>query len=95
MWMLPRQERKQAKIKTRQERKQAMSISYFRRQAAQCFRGARASGQMHLDYESLMRRARRFKAKATTAQRRLAGMQARAARWQEAKRQEGYRDSRE
>ena len=31
-----------------------MSISYFRRMAAESFRRARASAQPHIDYESLL-----------------------------------------
>ena len=55
-----------------------MSISYFRRMAAQSFRRARASAQPHIDYESLMRLGRAFKARATAARERLAGMRAAA-----------------
>jgi len=72
-----------------------MSISYFRRMAAQSFRRARASGQPHIDYESLLRLGRAFKARATMARKRLADMRAAAAHKQEAERQKDYRDRRE
>lgn len=51
------------------------SISYFRRRAAQSFRDARSSAAPHLDYESLMRLGRRFKARAIVARARLARLQ--------------------
>jgi hypothetical protein len=51
-----------------------MSISYFRRMAAESFRRARASAQPHIDYESLLRLGRAFKAQATAACARLAAI---------------------
>ncbi len=57
-----------------------MSISYFRRMAAQSYRHARASTQPHIDYESLMRLGREFTAQATAARTRLAAMRGAAAR---------------
>lgn len=72
-----------------------MSISYFRRMAAQSFRGARASAQPHIDYESLLRLGRAFKARATASRQRLARMRAAAAHKHEAERQVDERDRRE
>lgn len=65
-----------------------MSISYFRRMAAQSFRGARASARPHIDYESLLRLGRTFKARATAACQRLARMRKATARKHEAERQD-------
>ena len=70
-----------------------MSISYFRRMAAQSFRRARASAQPHIDYESLLRLGRTFKTRATAARKRLAEM--RAAHKHEAEQQKDSRDRRE
>ena len=72
-----------------------MSISYFRRRAAQCFRAARTSIEPHADYESLMRLGHEFKAKATAARERLAAMRGPAATRREAERQDAYADRRE
>ncbi len=72
-----------------------MSISYFRRMAAQSFRRARTSVQPHIDYESLLKLGREFKARATAARKRLAATRAAAARKHEADRQKDYRDRRE
>jgi hypothetical protein len=46
-------------------------MSYFRRRAARSYRDARSSLAPHLDYESLMRVGREFKARAIAAQARL------------------------
>jgi len=51
-----------------------MSLSHFRRIAAQSYRRARASFERHKDYEALMRLGQEFKAKATRAAARLARM---------------------
>ena len=72
-----------------------MSISYFRRMAAQSFRRARTSVQPHIDYESLLRLGREFKARATAARVRLAAMRAGEAQKHEAERQKDFRDRRE
>jgi hypothetical protein len=48
-----------------------MSISYFRRMAAQSFRSARSSSQAHIDYGNLLRLGRKFKARAMAARMRL------------------------
>jgi hypothetical protein len=72
-----------------------MSMSYFRRMAAQSFRRARTSVRPHIDYESLVKLGREFKARATAARERLAARRAAAARKHEAERQEDYRDRRE
>jgi hypothetical protein len=72
-----------------------MSISYFRRMAAQSFRRARASAQPHIDYENLLTLGRAFKARATAARKRLAEMRGAAADKHEAERQKDYRDRRE
>jgi hypothetical protein len=73
----------------------SMSISYFRRMAAESFRRARASAQPHIDYESLLTLGRTFKARATAARARLAAMRATATGKQAAERAEYYRDRRE
>jgi hypothetical protein len=72
-----------------------MSISYFRRMAAQSFRRARTSAQPHIDYESLLTLGRAFKAQATAASQRLTRMRKAAARKHAAERAEDYRDRRE
>ena len=72
-----------------------MSISYFRRMAAESFRRARASAQPHIDYESLLRVGRAFKARARAARGRLAQMRAAAAGKQTVERAEDYRERRE
>ena len=72
-----------------------MSISYFRRMAAESFRRARASAQPHIDYESLLTLGRAFKARATAARARLAAIRAAAAGKHAAERAEYYRDRRE
>ena len=72
-----------------------MSISYFRRMAAESFRRARASAQPHIDYESLLTLGRAFKARATAARARLAAIRAAAAGKHAADRAEYYRDRRE
>ncbi|HKW52626.1 MAG TPA: hypothetical protein VJO12_02970 [Stellaceae bacterium] len=69
-----------------------MSISYFRRMAAQSLRRARASAQPHIDYESLVTLGRAFKARATAARARLAAMRAAAAGKHAAERAEDHRD---
>jgi hypothetical protein len=71
-----------------------MSISYFRRMAAESFRRARASAQPHIDYESLLRLGRAFKAQATAACARLAAIRAAAGK-RTAERAEYHRDRRE
>jgi hypothetical protein len=77
------------------ERIQKMSISYFRHRAAQSYRDARSSVAPHLDYESLMRLGRKFKARATTARARLARLRHAALQQEEAERRDLYSDSRE
>jgi hypothetical protein len=77
------------------ERIQKMSISYFRHRAAQSFRDARSSVAPQLDYESLMRLGRKFKARATAARARLARLRRASLQQQEAERRDLYRDSRE
>jgi hypothetical protein len=77
------------------ERTQKMSISYFRRRAAQAYRGARSSATPQLDYESLMRLGAEFKARATAARARLGRLRRAALQQEEAERQDLYRDSRE
>ncbi len=72
-----------------------MSMSYFRRRAAQSFRDARSSLAPQLDYESLIRLGRKFKARATAARLRLARRRHAATRRDEAERQDSYSDSRE
>ena len=72
-----------------------MSISYFRRRAAQSYRDARSSLAPQLDYESLMRLGRKFKARATTAQARLARLRHALLMREEAERRDLYSDSRE
>jgi len=72
-----------------------LSISYFRRRAAQAYRGARASLQPHLDYEALVRLGDAFKNKAVGAAARLARMRQAATKRVEGERQDSYRDSRE
>ena len=72
-----------------------MSISYFRRMAAESFRRARASAQPHIDYESLLRLGQAFKVRATAARKRLAEMRAAATHNHEAGRQKHSRDRRE
>jgi hypothetical protein len=72
-----------------------MSISYFRRRAAQAYRGARASLRPHLDYEALLRLGDAFKGKAAIAASRLVRMQGVWLKHKEAERQDAYRDSRE
>jgi hypothetical protein len=72
-----------------------MSISYFRRMAAQSFRRARASAQPHIDYERLLTLGRAFKARATAARARLAAMRTAAAQKDATDRQQDYRDRRE
>lgn len=72
-----------------------MSISYFRRMAAQYFRNARTSIEPHLDYESLMRLGHEFKARAAAARTRLAAVRKATARKHEAERQEDYGARRE
>jgi hypothetical protein len=72
-----------------------MSISYFRRRAARNYRDARASLAPQLEYESLMRLGREFKARAVVAQARLARFRDAVLSREEAERQDLYRDSRE
>ena len=72
-----------------------MSISYFRRRAAEAYRGARASLKPHLDYEALIRLGDEFKRKAVSAASRLVRMQRTSSKTKEAERQDLYRDSRE
>jgi hypothetical protein len=72
-----------------------MSISYFRRRAAQSYRDARSSVAPHLDYASLMRLGVEFKVRATAARARLARLRRAALQRQEAERQDLYSDSRE
>ena len=72
-----------------------MSMSYFRRRAAQSYRDARASLAPHLEYESLMRLGRKFKARAVVARARLVRLRDAVLLREEAERQGLYRDSRE
>jgi hypothetical protein len=72
-----------------------MSISYFRRRAARSYRDARSSLAPQLDYESLMRLGRKFKARATAARVRLARLRHAALRRAETERRDLYSDSRE
>ena len=72
-----------------------MSMSYFRRRAARSYRDARSSLAPQLDYESLMRLGRKFKARATEAQARLARWRDVARLREDARRQDLYFDSRE
>lgn len=72
-----------------------MSMSYFRRRAARGYRDARASLAPQLEYESLMRLGKKFKARAIEAQVRLARLRAAVLLREEADRQDLYRDSRE
>jgi hypothetical protein len=72
-----------------------MSISYFRRRAGQSYRDARSSSAPQLDYESLMRLGRKFKARATAARARLARLRQAVLVRQEAERRDSYLDSRE
>lgn len=72
-----------------------MSMSYFRRRAAQSYRDARTSLAPHLEYDSLMRLGREFKARAIVARARLARLRDAVLLREEAERQELYRDSRE
>jgi hypothetical protein len=72
-----------------------MSISYFRRRAAQSYRDARSSLAPQLDYESLMRLGRKFKARATAARARLARRRHAALGVAETERRGLYSDSRE
>lgn len=72
-----------------------MSISYFRRRAAEAYRAARASLKPHLDYEALLRLGDTFKSKAVAAASRLARMQRASLKRKEADRRDDYRDSRE
>lgn len=71
-----------------------MSISYFRRRAAQSYRDARSS-VARLDYESLMRLGRKFKAHATAAQVRLTRLRSAVLLREETDRRDLYSDSRE
>jgi hypothetical protein len=60
-----------------------MQLSHFRAIAAQSFRRARTATQTHVDYESLMKLGRRFKARAEVARARLARMrQASDRKWE-------------
>jgi len=72
-----------------------MSISYFRRRAAQSYRDARSSVVPHLDYASLMRLGAEFKARATAARARFVRLRRAALQREEAARKDLYRDSRE
>jgi hypothetical protein len=70
-----------------------MSLSHFRRMAAQSYRLARSCLEPHDEFEALMRRGREFKAKATRAAARVAAIRGVRARRQESERQEALRDS--
>ncbi len=72
-----------------------MSVSYFRRKAAESYRRARSSLSPHLDYEALIRLGHQFKGKAAAAVLRLDRLRGVALRRQESKRQDAYRDGRE
>ncbi len=72
-----------------------MSMSYFRRQAARSFREARSSLVPQIDYETLMRLGRSFKARAVAAQARLARLRDTVLSKEEAERQDLYSDRRE
>jgi hypothetical protein len=72
-----------------------MSISYFRRRAAQSYREARSSLAPETDSESLMRLGRKFKARATAAQARLARLRYAVLVREEVERRDSYSDSRE
>lgn len=71
-----------------------MSLSHFRRIAAQSYRQARASLEPHKDYEALMRLGQEFKAKATRAAARLARMRGATGTGQAPGRQDTDRDGR-
>lgn len=72
-----------------------MSMSYFRRRAARSYRDARSSLAPRLEYASLMRLGREFKARATAAQARLARLRDAVLLREEAERQDLYSDRRE
>jgi len=72
-----------------------LSVSYFRRRAAQAYRGARASLRPHLDYEALLRLGDSFKEKARAAAVRLARMRDGATKRVETERQNAHREKRE
>lgn len=66
---------------------------YFRRQAAQRYRAARASTRPHLDYEALMLHGRCFKEKPVAAATRLAQRREAMCRHVEGQEQAPDRDS--
>jgi len=70
-------------------------MSYFRKRAAEAYRGARASLRPHLGYEALLRLGDTFKAEAVAAAARLARIRGASSRRREAERRDGYHDSRE
>jgi hypothetical protein len=72
-----------------------MSISYLRRRAGESYRDARSSLTPQLDYESLMRLSREFKARAIAARTRLARLRHVVSVQEEADRRDLYSDSRE
>jgi hypothetical protein len=73
-----------------------MSISYFRRRAAQCYRDAWASLVPHRDYELLIRLGMMFKDRAAAARARLARRrETKLLRDKEARRKDLYSHSRE
>jgi hypothetical protein len=72
-----------------------MSISYFRRRAAEAYRGARASLKPHLDYEALLRLGDEFKGKAVSAASRLVRMRRASLKHKEAEREGSSREGRE
>jgi hypothetical protein len=65
-----------------------MSMSYFRRRAAQSYRDGRSSPRPHLNYENLMEFGREFKARATAARARLERMRAATLLREEVERQD-------
>ena len=72
-----------------------MSISYFRQRAARSYREARSSLAPQMEYESLMRLGRKYKARATAAQLRLTRLRHAALVREEAERRDLYSNSRE
>jgi hypothetical protein len=65
-----------------------MSMSYFRRRAARSYRDARSSHAPPLEYENLMKLGSEFKARATAAEARLAGLRDAVLLREEAERQD-------
>ena len=72
-----------------------MSMSYFRRRAARSYRDARSSHASPLEQKNLMKLGSEFRASATAAQARLAGLRDAVLLREEAERRDLYSDSRE